>query len=67
MCLQRSLVVLKVRRVDPEQGKNFPPIQTHSLHPRYAIVTLDGTVLLVDQGTKDPMDSIMWNLQVGVC
>jgi len=31
---------------------------------RYAIVTLDGTVLLVDQGTKDPMDSIMWNLQV---
>jgi len=31
---------------------------------RYAIVTLDGTVLLVDHGTKDPMDSIMWNLQV---
>jgi len=31
---------------------------------RYAIVTLDGTVLLVDQGTRDPMDSIMWNLQV---
>ena len=27
-------------------------------------MTLDGTVLLVDQGSKDPMDSIMWNLQV---
>ena len=31
---------------------------------RYAIVTLDGTVLLVDRGSRDPMDSIMWNLQV---
>lgn len=45
-----------------------PPLhmdfQTHFLHHRYAIVTLDGTVLLVDHGTKDPMDSIMWNLQV---
>jgi len=32
---------------------------------RYAIVTLDGTVLLVDHNSsKSPMDSIMWNLQV---
>jgi len=36
-------------------------------HPgtRYAIVTLDGSVLLVDDTTgKNPVDSIMWNLQV---
>ena len=32
---------------------------------RYAIVTLDGTVLLVDHNSdKSPLDSIMWNLQV---
>jgi len=32
---------------------------------RFAIVTLDGSVLLVDDdGTKKPVDSIMWNLQV---
>jgi len=32
---------------------------------RFAIVTLDGSVLLVDDdSTKKPVDSIMWNLQV---
>ena len=32
---------------------------------RYAIVTLDGTIMLVDNCDKPPMESIMWNLQVG--
>ena len=31
---------------------------------RYAIVTLDGTIMLVDNCDKPPMESIMWNLQV---
>jgi len=31
---------------------------------RYAIVTLDGTIMLVDNCEKPPMESIMWNLQV---
>jgi len=31
---------------------------------RYAIVTLDGTVMLVDRGDRQPMESILWNLQV---
>ncbi len=32
---------------------------------RYAIVTLDGSVMLVDDDPdKKPVDSIMWNLQV---
>ena len=31
---------------------------------RYAIVTLDGTIMLVDNCNKPPMESIMWNLQV---
>jgi len=33
---------------------------------RYAIVTLDGTVMLVDRGLegRQAMDSILWNLQV---
>lgn len=30
---------------------------------RYAILTLDGTIMLVDRG-KQAMDSILWNLQV---
>ena len=35
------------------------------LIPRYAIVTLDGSVMLVDDDPdKKPVDSIMWNLQV---
>merc|ERR1712227_894298 len=31
---------------------------------RYAIITLDGTIMLVDNCDKPPMESIMWNLQV---
>ena len=31
---------------------------------RYAIVTLDGTIMLVDNNGEPPMESIMWNLQV---
>jgi len=31
---------------------------------RYAICTLDGTIMLVDNCDKSPMESIMWNLQV---
>ena len=31
---------------------------------RYAIITLDGTIMLVDNCDKSPMESIMWNLQV---
>ncbi len=71
-----SLIDLKCWIPIPGFGSSLKPTRIHNAclrlsllnlrqRCRYAIVTLDGSVMLVDDDPdKKPVDSIMWNLQV---